>query len=123
VTDWGHSGVTAGPARGGPTHVPHRCENGRFCAKRGRAQRVGGQVSVLAATVGDVAQTADAAAEVEVTGARVFVEAGRPIAGGRWYCLADNTVVYERPSGERVYPALVAAATLANSPTWTEIPG
>lgn len=68
-------------------------------------------------------EKADVPAELELTGARVFVEAGRPIAGGRWYCMSDNTVVYERPSGERVYPAIVAAATLANSPTWTEIPG
>lgn len=58
-----------------------------------------------------------------MSGARVFVEAGPAIAGGRWYCLPDNTVVYERPSGERVSPAIVAAATLENSPTWTEISG
>ena len=59
--------------------------------------------------------------EVDVTGARLFVEAGTPIAGGCWYCLPDGSVVYERPSGQRVHPAVVSAETLQHSPTWTEV--
>lgn len=56
-----------------------------------------------------------------MSGARVFVEAGAPVAGGRWYVLPDGSVVYERPSGERVSPAIVAASTLESSSTWTEV--
>lgn len=63
----------------------------------------------------------DQTTEVDVTGARVFVETGKPVAGGRWYCLADGSVVYERPSGERVHPAVVSAETLQHSPSWSEV--
>lgn len=58
---------------------------------------------------------------MDLTGARVFVEAGTPIAAGRWYRLPDDSVIYQRPSGERVYPAVVPAETLENSPTWSEV--
>lgn len=63
----------------------------------------------------------DQATAVDVSGARVFVEAGTPVAGGRWYRLADGSVAYERPNGERVHPAVVSAETLEHSPTWTEV--
>jgi hypothetical protein len=55
----------------------------------------------------------------DLAGAVVYVEAGdRSVAGGRWYVLPDDRVIYERPNGDYVNPAVINAATLRSSPTW-----
>lgn len=38
-------------------------------------------------------------AALDLAGEQVFVEAGHPVAGGRWHLLPDGTVVYENPEG------------------------
>jgi len=56
-------------------------------------------------------------------GATVFMEtAERPIAGGRWYVRADDSVAYQHPDGTWSDPAIVGADTLRRSPTWTAAP-
>src|SRR4051812_38712433 len=48
-----------------------------------------------------------------------YVEAhDRPIAGGRWEVLADDSVRYVRQSGQVVHPAVVPVSTLRDSPSW-----
>ncbi|HEX6355008.1 hypothetical protein [Actinophytocola sp.] len=54
-------------------------------------------------------------------GVEVFVEARRPVGGGRWVVLADDTVWFEPDEGER-RPALIPASTLRNGPTWKRLP-
>lgn len=59
--------------------------------------------------------------EPDLTGAVVYVEtADRPVAGGSWYVLPGDRVIYRRPSGEYVEPAMVDAATLRSSSTWRQ---
>jgi hypothetical protein len=38
-------------------------------------------------------------ATLDLTDEQVFVEAGRPVAGGRFHLLADGTVVHENDAG------------------------
>lgn len=38
-------------------------------------------------------------ATLDLTDEKVYVEAGQPIAGGRWHLLADGTVVHETVDG------------------------
>lgn len=55
-------------------------------------------------------------------GAEQYVEAAdRPIAGGRWFILAGDEVVYQRPGGEYVRDAVVRAVDLRSSPTWRRV--
>lgn len=51
-------------------------------------------------------------------GAEVYVRADHPDGWGRWHIRADDTVVYETPSGEWTDPAMVAAETLRRSGVW-----
>jgi len=51
----------------------------------------------------------------------VYEEDGRPIAGGRWEVLIDESVQYVRPSGQVVAPAVVSLDTLRSSPTWRRV--
>jgi hypothetical protein len=44
----------------------------------------------------------------ETVALEVYVEAHRPIAGGRWEILPDDTVRYIRPNGQTVQPAIIA---------------
>ncbi|MBF6422890.1 hypothetical protein IU436_29785 [Nocardia farcinica] len=54
----------------------------------------------------------------DITNAEVYIEtADEPIAGGTWYIQPDDTVIYERPNGERV-AATIAADTLRSRPAW-----
>ncbi|MBC7299481.1 hypothetical protein [Nocardia salmonicida] len=56
--------------------------------------------------------------DIDITGAEVYVEtADPPVAGGAWYIQPDNTVVYERPNGERG-KSTIAAETLRSRPAW-----
>lgn len=65
--------------------------------------------------------TADGQSEPDLTGAVVFVEtADRPVAGGLWFVLPDDRVIYQRPGGEYVEPAMINAETLRSSPTWRQ---
>lgn len=57
----------------------------------------------------------------DLTEAEIYVEAGRPIAGGRWHILPDDTVIHERPTGA-FEPSIIAAHTLRSRPTWTPAP-
>ncbi|MFE2751593.1 hypothetical protein ACFXGA_06270 [Actinosynnema sp. NPDC059335] len=36
---------------------------------------------------------------LDLTDEKVFVEAGQPVAGGRWHLLRDGTVVHENDAG------------------------
>jgi len=57
--------------------------------------------------------------EPDLTGAERYVEsADRPIAGGTWFVLPGDRVIYQRPNGEFVHTPVVAAHTLRTSPTW-----
>jgi hypothetical protein len=51
--------------------------------------------------------------------AKVYVRADAPGTWGRWYIRADDTVVYQWPSGEWNERPLLSAATLRTSPLWT----
>ena len=52
-----------------------------------------------------------------------YVEArDRPVAGGRWEVLADDSVRYVRPSGQIVHPAVIPASTLRTSLSWRRVP-
>jgi hypothetical protein len=59
----------------------------------------------------------------DLTGAEIYVEASdRPIAGGRWYVLPDDTVAYQPPDGP-LRPASTPAATLRSDTTgWKRLP-
>jgi hypothetical protein len=49
----------------------------------------------------------------------VYVEtADPPIAGGRWFVLPGEKVIYQRPNGEHEHKAMVTAHTLTSSPSW-----
>lgn len=57
----------------------------------------------------------------EQTGTVIYVEATSPsIAQGRWHILPDDTVYFERDTGE-ITESLISAGTLRHSPTWTMI--
>ena len=63
------------------------------------------------------------AEEPDLTGATVYEAAGRPsIGGGRWYALHDDTT-YFKPTGGQLRQSLIAAHTLRDRPTWTEVAG
>jgi hypothetical protein len=56
----------------------------------------------------------------DLTDAETYVGADRPTPGKRWHILADNTVLYERPSG--AFPrSIIPARTLRSRPTWTRL--
>ncbi|RSN44903.1 hypothetical protein DMC64_18630 [Amycolatopsis sp. WAC 04197] len=60
--------------------------------------------------------------EPDLTGATVYEAAEKPsLGGGRWYVLPDDTT-YFQPFDGVPRPALVAASTLRDMPTWTEVP-
>ena len=58
----------------------------------------------------------------DLTGAEIYIETqDPPIAGGRWYVLADNTVLYQRSDGEFNPTAIVAAQTLRTNSSWRSV--
>ncbi|WP_433717032.1 hypothetical protein ACQP2U_42520 (plasmid) [Nocardia sp. CA-084685] len=59
--------------------------------------------------------------EGDLDATQTYVENGAPIAGGRWHILSDDSVIYERPTGERE-PSVITAELLRTSPTWTRQP-
>ena len=60
--------------------------------------------------------------EVDLSDAEIYVVADRPeIAQGRWHIKPDDTVFFERDTGE-VKPAMIPAHTLRGRPTWTKLP-
>ncbi len=38
-------------------------------------------------------------AALDLTGEKVFVEAGTPVVGGRWHLLTDGTIAHENTEG------------------------
>lgn len=55
----------------------------------------------------------------DLIGAVVYVETAEPpVAGGRWYVLPDDTVIYERRPGVFEPPSLIPAAMLRTSRPW-----
>ncbi|WP_370964738.1 hypothetical protein [Amycolatopsis sp. cg9] len=60
--------------------------------------------------------------EPDLTGAMVYEVAERPaIGGGRWYILPDDSTYFMPTAGE-LRQSLIAAHTLRDRPTWTEVP-
>ncbi|KZB82725.1 hypothetical protein [Amycolatopsis regifaucium] len=57
----------------------------------------------------------------DLTGATVHEAADKlSLGGGRWYVLPDDTTDYQ-PFDGTPRPALVAASTLRDMSTWTEV--
>lgn len=55
----------------------------------------------------------------DLTGAEIYIETqDPPIAGGRWYVLPDDTVLYQRPDGGFNPTVVLTASTLRSSPSW-----
>ncbi|UGT58919.1 hypothetical protein [Nocardia asteroides] len=51
--------------------------------------------------------------------AEVYEESAEtPVAGGRWYVVDDETVLYQRPGATEHEPSTIRAATLRGSSTW-----
>jgi hypothetical protein len=58
----------------------------------------------------------------DLTGAEIYVETqDPPVAGGRWYVLPNNTVLYQRSDGGFNPTAIVLAHTLRTSSSWRAI--
>jgi hypothetical protein len=66
---------------------------------------------------------------VDLTGAEVYVEVGRPVAGGRWYIPRPDMVptdqpdlvVYQRATGKYTYRSMVSQEDLRSKPTWKRL--
>lgn len=57
-----------------------------------------------------------------LTGAEQYEEArDRPVAGGRWYILPGDRVIYQRPNGQFELRPVINAASLRGSPTWRRV--
>lgn len=63
----------------------------------------------LATTVAGSESTS--VSDAELTEAEVYVEATRSQVYGRWYVLADDSVIYERPSGTSALASTSVAYT------------
>jgi hypothetical protein len=61
-------------------------------------------------------------AALDLTNEMVYVEAGRPIAGGRWHVLSDGTVAYETVDGAW-QPSVHTAEALADPRRFTAVQG
>lgn len=58
----------------------------------------------------------------DLTGAEIYVETqDPPVAGGRWYVLAHDTVLYQRSDGGFNATAIVPAHTLRTNSSWRAI--
>jgi hypothetical protein len=58
----------------------------------------------------------------DLTGAEIYVETqDPPVAGGRWYVLASDAVLYQRSDGGFNPTAIVPAHTLRTSSSWRAI--
>ena len=58
----------------------------------------------------------------DLAAAEVYVEAAeRPVAGGTWYVLPDDRVIYQRPNGAFELKPVITADALRSQSTWKKV--
>ncbi|WP_331758741.1 hypothetical protein OG225_41175 (plasmid) [Nocardia sp. NBC_01377] len=61
--------------------------------------------------------------DADLSQAHIYVEVREtPIAGGRWYVLPDDSVLYERPATGVLEPSTISAELIRSSSSWTQLP-
>ncbi len=60
--------------------------------------------------------------DIDLSAAEVYEESAEtPVAGGRWFVVDDDTVIYERPGAHERERSTISAASLRGSSTWRRI--